>query len=250
MNLGEQNEILLKAFIVKCFCEKSKLTGAPESLSFIESNRFGPNEKVLSWAKGYEEFLDKRDWESLGKMFGKAKSGYKADIEINGIKYSVKYKNAGKSALLNHTHRRGIIKVCNRIGLNILDFDKIVNDYWNLRESGIIGEDVSNSNSNSPFNKNKELIKKLLEYFLFKGTAQGDSAFPADKLLEFSDPFDPSTFKVLDPGDAVDEIWSSLVFSLRSKAMPKNYNKKDHEDLTPWTRFSSGAYRGSLHIRS
>jgi hypothetical protein len=250
MNKGEQNEVLLKAFFVKCLFEKTELTGAPKEISKIKNILFGPKENAPEWKEKYNSYIKNRDYEKLAEIFKKAKSGFKADIQINGVNYSVKYKDAAKTALLNHTHRGGVLKVYERNNWNIEKLDDIVSQYWKLRESGLITEDIKNSNPNSPFNKNKELIKELLKYFLFKGTASGDSIFPADKILEFNNPLDPTTYKIIEPETAVNELWPSLVFSIRNKAMPKNYNEEDNKDLTPWVRFSSGKYRGSLHIRS
>ena len=223
-NTGEQNEVLLKAFLVKHYFLKSALTDAPANLQQILELDFGPGIPIPVWNSKYDKWLDARDFKNLKGIFKKAKSTYKA----------------------------GFQKVLQRLNnYPIRSLDSMVQNYWELRKSGVITEDVKNSHAKSPFYNEKEYFKPILEYFLFKGTGRGDSDFPADCLLVFNDPYDPSTYKIYSTDNAVDELWDNLIFSVRSKGMPKKY-EPDHKhiELAPWVMLADELYKGSLHIRS
>lgn len=267
MNKGEINEVLLKAFLVKCYTQKITLKDAPLGLQQINSLSFGPNTKVPIWDSTYEKILENKDYAKLKEIFSKAKTSFKADLQINGINYSVKCNLGAKAALVNHTARGGFLNVCSKINVPIDELDAMIKEYWKLRTGKIIGEDVSNSNINSPFVKHKKYFKPILEYFLFKGTGSKDSEFQADKILVFGNPFDASTYKIHNLDDAVDVLWDKLVFSVRSKkGMPvdkinigKSIVKKDgyqpdgkHSDYAPWVTYIEGDEfpKGALHIRS
>lgn len=258
-NTGEQNEVFLKAFLVKCFYDGTKLPhiGVIKYLSFLST------ETLPGWEIGFTNLLDERNYDSLKTIFSKAPAKSKSDIEINGIKYSVKNTMGAKSAIVNHTNRRGFLRVVKKLGMDISPLDKIIEEYWEKRISGKIMEDVKNSVPESPFKNHKEYLKPILEYFLFTGTGSSDSNFPADKMLIFDNPTDPSTFDILTKEEAVDIIWKNLVFSIRSKkGMPVkniNGNKIDgydpvrDSDLAPWIRYyPEGSYfpKGALHIRT
>lgn len=250
-NLGEQNEVFLKAFLTKHFCEKTILSSAPRDMQRISTLHFGKGSTVPQWNHAYETMLQQRDYQGLRKIFEKTRVSYKADIFINDVSYSIKFNNAAKPALVNHTNRAGFLRVCNRVGSDIAELDAIINEYWKLRIKGIITEDVSNSDKNSPFVKHKEYLAWILLYFIFEGTGSSDSAFPANKMLSFVDPFDPSTYKILSKQQAIDDLWDHLVFSIRSKkGMPSKFELLKHKELVPWTRrFPTNEPRGSLHVR-
>lgn len=184
----------------------------------------------------------------------KAASNLKADIIINNVGISLKSKRGALPALINHTHRCGIQKVCDRISLNIETLDNAIGDYWIKRKASIIGEDVHINHDNSSFKNIKQTLVPLLKYFLFKGTPKADSPLPADKVLEFEDPMKFSTWRVLDTDDVATEIVEKIVISLRSKAMPKTYqhnNATSERDISikKWTEFMQGSYKGTLHVR-
>jgi hypothetical protein len=262
-NKGEENEIFLKAFLIRCFFFGKIVTDAPKEISFIEGIGFGPDVKVPIWDIKYNDLLDSKNYEELKKIFGKATVSFKADISINGTNYSVKYGNASKAAMINHTARDGFINVCNKLKIDIAPLDKMIKEYWILRNLGKISEDVTNSMLLSPFKAHKEYLKPILEYFFFKGTGKmGDSPFPADKILVFTDPFDPKTYKILNPDEAVDSVWDNLTFSLRSKkGMPIKkvegqkldaFSPETHPLLAPWVEYPNDDVfpKGALHVRA
>jgi hypothetical protein len=250
-NVGEQNEVFLKAFLLMMFTQKKPLLGA-HKIGLIDSLKFSPDGKLPKWKKEYEALIRDRNYEKLKVIFIKAPTGSKADLEINGVKYSVKNSLGAKSALVNHTNRRGFLKVFNKLGIDIFPLDQIIEEYWIRRLSNKIREDINNQSTDSPFAVHKEYLRPIVEHFLFDGTPRGESNFPADKMLIFAQPDNPETYEILSKSQAVDEVWDDLTFSVRSKkGMPTKYNEKKDTDLTPWIRYTKkgGSPKGALHIR-
>jgi len=184
----------------------------------------------------------------------KTKSIDKADLSINGINYSIKSNRKAMPALVNHTHRAGIEKVCTRIGLSIKEIDDAIDNYWTLRLNGNISEDVKMNTLDNPFVAAKQDFTKLLEYFLFIGTAQQDSSYQADGLIAFTDPCEYKTWNTYTKIGLAQMYIEQVTISIRSKAMPKSYNHNSPKDsihlsIQKWTRFIDGSYKGALHIR-
>lgn len=249
-NLGEQNEIFLKAFLLMSFTDKLILTG-PHNIGEIKSLKFSSNGALPIWKEAYRESLVNRDYDALKIIFPKAGTRSKADLEINGVRYSVKNSLGAKSAIINHTNRKGFLRVFQSLELDISTLDSAINEYWEKREAGDIKEDIKNSSTNSPFAKHKDYLKPIIEYFLFSGTGKYDSIFPADKMLIFAEPENTLTYEVLTKDEAVDKIWDELTFSVRSKkGMPKKFDLTKHVDIAPWVRIvNAGEPKGALHIR-
>ena len=190
--------------------------------------------------------------EIMSKRVGAFKSpaGSKADVYVNGLGISVKSHRGANPAFLNHTHRAGFLKVCKRINVSIVKLDEIIRDYWIKRLSGIIGEDVKNSDPNSPFKDHLAYLKPIMNYFLFTGTAQKDSTYPADYILDFTDPLNESGWK-FSRDEYLDDNWDHIIFSVRSKGMPSSYPKgKNAIDIEPWVKMADGQFKGSLHGRA
>lgn len=186
----------------------------------------------------------------------KAPTSAKRDVMINGKGYSVKSTRAAPPAIVNHTTREKWLRVCNVVGLSIDPLDEMVSEYWRLRIDGKIGEDVPSSSAYCPFGSSvqrREYLRPLINYFLFEGTGAHDSPYPAECILEFTDPLIPSTWRILDKRSAFDSMWPKMVFSIRSeKGMPINYpniSATKKALIEPWVKHIDGDYRGSLHIR-
>ena len=193
---------------------------------------------------------------AIASMIRKAPTTSKRDIMINGIGVSLKSLRGAAFALVNHTTREKWLRVCSRLNLNISPLDEMVEDYWDLRLAGKIGEDIKSKDLLCPFGntpERKSYLKPLIDYFLFEGTGGGDSPYPAQRILEFESTEDPDTWKILDRNSAYERIWKGLRFSIRSKAMPAHYAEmKDglkKDEIAPWVRHIDGKYRGALHIR-
>lgn len=249
MNKGEKNELLFKLYLCELKRKKDNSTILKE-INFlgIDNLQYITPEVRINFAS----LNSNEDIKNLCKKLNIDKSSprNKSDININGINYSLKYLNAAPPALLNHTNRIGFLRVAELLQLNISELDSIISKYWDLRINGIIKEDCLNSDHNSPFASNKDILRPYLEYFFFSGTGSSDSIIKADKVLKFSEYNNPSTWKVLNKSDTIDEIWDNLIFSLRSKGMPEDYNNYPLKDkISSWTKLYGSKYRGSIHIR-
>ena len=255
MNVGERDELIFKLIMIdyrdrgKCLFDKKI-----NNVGFLKTEYPSlPDGFSCDDLRHYSDAELTRFVERLG--VSKSPTRAKADIFINGTGYSVKSLAAAPAALVNHTARPGFEKACSYAGVSIEVLDEIVDEYWRLREQGVIKEDTKIVDPNCPFIPYKEQLKPVLEYFLFDGTGGGKSVAPADYIIEFSNPLDEKTYRLLDKEDAVEEIWPKLVFSMRAKkGMPKNYNpntyhKPNADSIKRWVRYSSGDFRGALHIR-
>jgi len=191
--------------------------------------------------------------EEIAKHVGafKAPAGSKADVFVNGLGLSVKSHRGANPAFLNHTHRYGFLKVCERLdNYPIAELDEIVREYWRKRKAGIIREDVKNDNPESPFKDHLEYLRPIMNYFLFTGTAQKDSPFPADYILDFLNPVDESTWK-FSKDEYLTDNWEHIVFSLRSKGMPDSYPYcANADDMKLWVEVAEERYKGSIHGRA
>ena len=99
----------------------------------------------------------------------------------------------------------------------------------------------------------KWIFSLLLSYFLFEGTARGDSAIKAEKLIEFDSPVDFNTWREYERIAAAKLIIDKVTISIRSKAMPDTYvhdaTSERDKSIAIWTEYINGSYKGSLHIR-
>ena len=159
-NTGEENEILLKAFLTRARDKNNILYKAPGDLKKIRNLGFGPNTNYPVWKDDYEMSLRDRDSNYLVNIFPKTKSSYKADLEINNIAYSVITNGGAFPAIINHTNRGGFLKICKRLEIPIEPLDSMVEKYWVLRENNVIKEDVKTTDINFPF-KQKEYLKPI-----------------------------------------------------------------------------------------
>jgi len=257
MNVGERGEILLKIKLTEKRDRGETFNGeAIISVGFdgreygsVPQEYYDIGESVIDNSR-YDGYIEKI---ARVMSIGKASTSNKSDIHINRKGYSVK-SSAVRAALINHTNRSGFERVCGEVKTDIGPLDEMINEYWHRRMQGIINEDISNSNPNSPFKDHKEYFRPILEYFLFSGSGSRKSANPAEYILEYSKFFDDKTWSVLTKEEAVDKVWPNLVFSLRSKkGMPQNYTLDyrgpDAESIKKWVRKMDGQYKGALHVR-
>lgn len=256
MNVGERDELIFKIYMTYKRDYGEALFGEIiDSVSF-DGEEFGslPEGFDLRSMLRMDDFALDRLASSLG--INKAPTGAKADVYINGEGVSLKSLAAAPAALVNHTARPGFEFACANANTSIDLLDDIVEDYWDKRMQGIITEDTRISDINCPFRNYKEYLRPILEYFLFEGTGSKLSDFPADYIIEFNNPLNESTYRLLTKEDAVNDVWPKLIFSLRSKkGMPRDYNLntyrgKNAASIARWVRYHSGDYRGALHIRA
>lgn len=258
MNQGERDEIIVQLKLIELRQQSYDLNqvGIIKSMKFHKEYNPLPANFDINKLKYYNE----QELVTLAKSCGitKAGTGYKADTIINGEAISLKSNKSAPPALVNHTTRPGFEFAARNSNADIKELDEIINEYWNLRMSKQIGEDIHNSSSLSPFRNKKEELKPILNYFLFDGTGGSLSKLPAERILGFTNPLDVSTWHLYDKNDAVDLYWDKLVFSLRAKkGMPSGYPdtlssklKMFKPSIDLWTKHIDGDYRGALHIRS
>lgn len=250
MNAGERNEILVKMRLVQLRDSNNDKS----VLKKITSVGFGGNEYGKLPAGTNLAAMSDIQIESLAKSIGINKAGRfdKADVYIDNVPYSIKSLQTAPPALVNHTARDGWERVCSAIGCTIDKLDTIVKEYWELRKSNKIKEDIPNNEPNSPFKNEKDYMLPILNYFLFKGTGSRDSKHPADCILDFTDPLDINTWNVYGD-DYLDSHWDNLIFCIRSKKGMGNYpkikNAKKKSSMAKWTEYFLGEYRGALHVR-
>ena len=151
----------------------------------------------------------------------------KADIQINGVNYSIK-SSEKRPAIINHTFRRGFIRITNNLALPIDPLDDEVATYWKVRQ-GVefeLGEDVSGYDRRkaSVFisEEFKEYFRPVFNYFALTGTGRSDSPAPAECILEFDDPTEGQRLTV---------------------ATIKPEDK-------PWAQLSRGKIQAQLHVRA
>ncbi len=257
MNKGERGELLIKLRLIEM-----RDNGIIPSFLNEPINQLGFGEVIYaSFPEGTDLSIIKKcdvDIVKFCNIVGivKAPANYKSDVYINNKGYSLKSLSDAPPALVNHTTRPGFETACTHAKSSILSLDNMIDTYWTLRNSGTISEDVGNINPNSPFACSLDYMRPILNYFLFSGTGSGLSPFPAEYILEYLNPFLDSTWQRYDKITALNSMWEKLVFSVRAtKGMPKNYDvhiydRVGAESIKIWVRYSSGKYRGALHIRA
>ena len=251
MNEGEKNELLFKIYL--CYLKKKK----DKSTAFGEIKNLGFDGKEYKDLQKDIDFKNLNKEEALKKLSNKlgiekSSPKSKADIHINELGYSIKYMSAAPPSIINHTTRKGFVRIATKLNLNISELDELIDKYWDLRNSNKITEDCGNNNPLSPFKNHKEILRPYLEYFCFKGTGSSDSKQPAESVIKFYKFDDPSTWKIYSKRETVDEIWDGLYFCMRDigKGGVKDYkNSPDIKILSPWTRYSTKKYRGALSVR-
>lgn len=255
MNLGERNELLIKIKLIELRDKGASINilGQNTPITSVgfdsEYSKLGqvliPNQLNRLSGQELQNY-------AVNLGVGKSPRSSKADVKINQFGYSLKSIQHAPPAIVNHTPRIGFEEACRQSNVGIEQLDKIIADYWKLRKAGTIREDVGNDNGHSPFNDHKDYLKPIINYFLFRGTGQGLSNHTAKYILDYSDPLDPSRWHFYDESNAVEQIWSKLVFSLRTKGMPSWYPNDNHNNnasVKKWTEYYQGGQRGSLHIR-
>lgn len=273
MNSGEANELKLKIMLVYLRDNKTDNLGPFKSISSVGfKDKTGQYYEYFSPPVQFkiQNLADLTDIElqdlANTMNISKSSTANKSDVYINGKGYSVKSFEGANPALVNHTIRPGFETACTYNDVDITILDNLIDQYWALRKNSVIGEDIKNSNSNSPFSNYKEYFRPILNYFLFDGTGRGVSKLPADYILDFNSPLNPSTWKIHNRQNALDVVWDRLVFSVRSKKGMESYLKligkekngntltKDEkikkESAEKWIEFIQNHYRGALHIRA
>lgn len=255
MNTGEKGELLVKMKLTQMRDEHAIFNGETiVSVGYFKEYK-SPSKIISGTLLLDSEKTEKELITLCGEMnIEKASTYNKSDVYINHKGYSLKSTYGANSALVNHTNRTGFERVCIEVGADINKLDSIIEEYWQLRETGILTEDVRNDNPLSPFKDHKGFFKPILEYFLFTGSGSRRSKYPAEFILEFSDSLNAENWEIIGKDEAIDRLWPKLVFSMRSKkGMPKNYTLnycgKNATSIAKWVRVRDNECKGALHIR-
>jgi hypothetical protein len=258
MNTGERDELIAIVRLIQMRENSDYFDG--NTISSIKVNETEclsiPKELNITEISNFDDYNLLKFTKSI--KVEKAPARAKSDVQINNIGYSIKSNRAAPPALVNHTARPGFENVCSKVGVDIEKLDELIEIYWDLRFAKKIAEDVKISHPLSPFKNQIELLRPILNYFLFQGSGSGDSKYQAQKIINFNNPILDDNWKIYDSHSALDLYWDKLIFSLRSnKGMPNGYpdNMSAKANLTKqsvdvWTRFIDGNYRGALHIRT
>ena len=251
MNTGERDELLVKLTLTRARDSGKSLFNTPiNSVGFL-GTEYGSLDQQINLRGISDDSL-----ENLARSIGisKAPQGAKADVFINDQGVSLKSLAGAPPALVNHTSRPGFEFACNNVGSDIKELDSIIDEYWEKRKKGIIREDTKIIDSHCPFVSHKEYLRPILEYFMFDGTGSRLSMAKADYVVEFSNPLDLNSYRRLNKNDAFNNLWPTLIFSMRAKkGMPSgytlNYSGPNADSIRKWVEFIDEDYRGALHIR-
>lgn len=264
-NLGESGELLVKAKILHMmqngenFCDGSVIKHVHLGDFKSAKGNFSYNENIQeniicevcesgdSWT--YDTIKEKLSRYGITK----AGSRMKADLAINEYFYSLK-SSSSRPAIINHTFRDGFSAVAKYTNANIDFLDTEILRYWENRTTGKIGEDLSR-NTREKFNlfwsdDFKEKFRSIFNYFAFKGSGAGLSKRPADLVLEYSDPLDSSSWKIMSPDTFYDTCWLDLIFCIRNKNDKNDTVDSLSEENRIWARKIDGKIRGRLHVRT
>ena len=253
-NVGEYDELRIKLRLIELRDAHKEVVISGKKFQ-IQSVSLHREFDALPKGTNLQTMTD-NDIEKLANKVGagKAKRNDKADVKINGVGYSVKSHRSAPPAIVNHTPRCGWYRICKELNIDIAPLDAMANEYFRLREDGVIGEDMLNTNPLSPFAKNKEYLRPLINYFLFKGTGDKASPNPASYILDCKDPYDISQWKIDDEFQYFDKYWNDMKFSFRNKGFT-SYPYKAPKSLwknavcKPWAKTFDGKLKGSLHVR-
>ena len=266
MNKGERDELLIKIKLLAMHKNNEPIPDVGIIKSLINPSskddhglfHFDQNIEInnLNSTLNKIENYNAEELNNYANKIGlqKAIPGAKADIIINNLGVSLKSTRNAPPAIVNHTTRPGFEFAANNYSGDIYELDKIINEYWTLRLSNKIGQDIKAIDA--PFINKKEKIKPFLNYFLFCGSGSKKSSHPAKIILSFESPLDTNSWKIYDESNYIDHYWNKLVFSIRSKGMPKGYPnvssqmKEKKISIDIWTNYINDKYKGSLHIRA
>lgn len=238
MNAIEKNHYLMKLMLVLAR-DLRAMQGRVRSVRFIREYAEMPEDIGVYTLSRMEDAEILALAESVG--IKKTPSHAKSDIYLNDLGYSFQTFADNPPVVVGGEPRESLVAVCNQLELPIAELDEMIDEYWRLRESGSVGEEVSNSDPLSPFKEHKALLVPILSYFLFTGSAEGPSHFPADCVLDFVDPCNMNTWTLYETDQAMELLWDRFVFSV----VPISGSESDDR----WTRLVEGQPVGGLYVR-
>ena len=264
-NSGEWGELLVKAKLVKMMMKGQNFLDGSK-IKQIDAGDFKSKDGSYTYNQEIDESVINEVCESgaayeydrirdiLAPLYiVKAGSKMKADVSINNVNYSIK-SSAARPAIINHTFRDGFSVAARHANTNLELLDGEILRYWEKRCEGIIGEDANGGRRKQLnlfwSNKFKEEFRPIFNYFAFEGTGAGLSPMPAKYILEFEDPLDPKTWKIIDKDNFYNVCWDNLVFSMRHHGKKIETDTSLSAENKKWARNINGKLRGRLHVRT
>lgn len=265
INIGESGELLVKTKLIKMMLEGEKLLDGSK-IKQIDAGDFKSQAGNYTYNQHIDETIidevcesgAEYDYERIRDILAplhivKAGSRMKADVSINKVNYSIK-SSAVRPAIINHTFREGFSVAASHANANLDILDIEISHYWESRCQGIIGEDADGKRRKEFTlfwsNEFKEEFRPIFNYFAFDGTGAGLSPMPAEYILEFDNPLDPKTWKIIDKDNFYNVCWDNLVFSMRHKGKKIETDSSLSAENKKWARKIDGKIRGRLHVRT
>lgn len=197
------------------------------------------------------------------KVKGFTQISSKINIEVNGKKFGIRCFDHTERPLINHSSREKYEKLCKKSGADISLLDKAVDSYWECRKAKIFNEDCIYTSPLNPFIEIKETLRPLFTYIAFHTynikKEYNDKAFELESLdgyIDYINPCDETTWKILDKNNFFDRVWTHLRFSFRAdRGMPNGGKSKPRDpSILRWThkwtdKNGKISYKGALHIR-
>ncbi len=266
-NFGEAGELLVKAKALQCMQSGEIIPSISEHIFSLHVGDFKSRRgtyltRASCPSVGNLSSLINLSYKQLKQKLAhagvvKAGTSMKADIQINGVYYSIK-SSEKRPAIINHTFRRGFIRITKNLDLPIGPLDEEIATYWKVRlgDEFKLGEDVSGYDRRKASifisAEFKEYFRPLFNYFAFTGTGRSDSPAPAEYILEFDEPTDISTWRIIPKDVFFDQAWPNLIFSVRdklAKGQRLSASTMPPEDK-PWAQISRGKIQAQLHVRA
>ncbi len=226
MNRAQMQDCLLKLMLV-LVRDRGAMQGRIRNVGYLREYAELPDDlgaQTLS-RMSEEELLALAERVGIRKRPVDAKS----DIYLNDVGYVIHALANRPLVIMDGLSRAELEQVCRQVHIGIEEVDRLAADYWELRRSGEISASISNHEPLSPFQGHRALLQPLITYYLFRGSERGDSRFPADCMLDYSDPMNTNTWVIYEPDEAMDVLWDRLSFRL------------DEDDQDGWKLYVSVA---------
>lgn len=194
MDTTEKNELLMKLMLV-LVRDRRAMQGMIQSAGWIrEYGRLPEDMGVYTLSR-----LNEEDILALAESVGirKAPVHAKSDIFLNEAGYALRTFSVQQTVLIHGVSRMDLEKVCHRIRVPMDRLDELAERPDSYQEF-------------------KDVLEPLLEYYLFTGSEQGDSLFPADGTIDYTDPLNTNTWRSLDRAETLEYIWDHLMVSVQA----------------------------------
>ena len=188
VNVMENNELLMKLMLV-LVRDRGAMQGMIRSAGWLrEYGRLPEHLGVHTLSQMKEE-----DIAALAESVGirKAPANARSDIFLNEAGYALYTFSLRSEVLVQDAARSEMKRVCERVNVSIDRLDELANNA-------------------ASYQGYKDVLSPVLEYLMFTGSEQGDSMFPAECIIDYSEPLNTNTWRTLYKDEAIDYIWDHL----------------------------------------